>query len=353
MDTGNFPQQMAGGGTESLLPSSLPPVLSRPISYAFDGPTTNITQHTQSTDPPEFRVVHDDPVKFALAYAAANGGIRVPFICAAHRRGPGLLHYDKLPTYEENFCHRSNLLDTLTRKWPGIDNRPLYPISETGGIFSDRVAVYLGPRLDNYTKLNPIPDLPVISVPPVRNPDVTAKGLYSRGEDKSIMRQKICGALRMCVHHRYDQVVIGDFGLGDGFNNPPQYLAEIWRDLLLFDPNLRGQFRSVHFVFTDPLQSTTQCHRDRRQKYNERERLVQMLARDGTSSSRSEGAPSGPSSQRAPTDMEVFESVFQIELSSKRAPTDMAIFESVFHPDEIKRVRKEAASSSSTNMVLS
>ncbi|KAG6123072.1 hypothetical protein E4U14_000024 [Claviceps sp. LM454 group G7] len=328
MDTGNLPPQVAGE-TENLLPFSFPPVLSRPISYEFDETTTNITGHTQSIDPPEFRVVHDDPVKFALAYAAANGGIRVPFICAAHYSYPGDRYRDHLPTYEEDFCLRSNLLETLTMKWPGMDNP--YPISRIGGVFSARVAVYLGPQLDNYQTLNPIPDLPVISVPPVRKPRVKGNGsFYRRAEDKSIMRQKICGALRICVHHRYDRVVIGNFGLGDGFKNPPQELAKIWRDLFLFDPILRGQFRSVHFVFMDPLQSTTQCHRDRQQKHNETKRLIRMLIRGGTSWSRMEGAP-----------------------SSQRAPTDMEVFESVFHPDEIERVRKEAASSSSTNMVPS
>ncbi|KAG6095227.1 hypothetical protein E4U14_008298 [Claviceps sp. LM454 group G7] len=303
MNAGNLPQQVAGE-TENLLSPSLPPVLSRPISYEFE-PTTNITRHTQSTDPPEFRVVHDDPVKVALDYAATNGGIRVPFICATHRRGPGLRHKDELPTYEEDFCSRSNLWDTIMRTWLDIDHP--YPISRTGGVFSSRVAVYLGPRLDNYTVLDPIPDLPVISVPPVRKPRTIENGsFYMYAQEKSIMRQKICGALRVCVHHRYDRVVIGDFGLGDGFNNPPQELADIWRDLFLFDPILRGQFRSVHFVFTDPLQSTTQCHWNEKQKKNESRRL-RWSARDGTSSSWMERAPN---SQRAPTDMEVFESVF-------------------------------------------
>ncbi|KAG5959984.1 hypothetical protein E4U57_000340 [Claviceps arundinis] len=203
---------------------------------------------------------------------------------------------------------------------------------ETGGIFSNRVAVYLGPREENYTVLDPIPDLPVVSVPPVRKPDVTAQGLYSRGKDKSTMREKISRALHVCLDHEYDRAVIGDFGLGDGFLNPPQELAEIWRDLLLFDPNLRGQFRSVHFIFTDPLQSTTQCHRDELQRINEYEWARRRAKEDPASAS---------TRQRAEP------------LSSQRAPTDMEVFEAVFHPDEIKRVRKEAASSSSTKMVPS
>ncbi|KAG5994679.1 hypothetical protein E4U52_000901 [Claviceps spartinae] len=300
MDAGHPSEQVAGDIENSML-SVFPPVLSRPISYG--GRTINVTQHTQGTDPPkrlEFRIVTGDPVKVALDYATDNGGIRVPFICAAHRRAPCRGQQGQRLTYEERFCHRSNLLDTLKRKWPGITDTPLYPIPETGGIFSNRVAVYLGPQEENYTVLKPIPDLPVVSVSPVRKPDVTAKGFYSRGKDKSTMREMISGALRVCLEHEYDRVVIGDFGLGDGFLNPPQDLAEIWRDLLLFDPNLREQFRSVHFVFTDPLQSTTQCHRDELQRINEYEWARRRAKEDPASASTRQRAES-LSSQPAPT----------------------------------------------------
>ncbi|KAG6146005.1 hypothetical protein E4U37_000587 [Claviceps purpurea] len=317
MDAGN-PSQQVAGGTGNLMPPGLPPVLSRPIYY--DGRTINLTRHTQSTVPPEFRVVHDDPVKVALGYA--KSGIRVPFICAAHHRGPGLRHQDERPTYEEDFCHRSNLFDTLTRTEPGMHVPRLYPIPATGGIFSDRVAVYLGPREDNYESLDPIPDLPVVSVSPVRNPGVKGNGTkYQYQKDESTMREKICGALRICLHNNYDRVVIGDFGLGDGFHNPPQAVAETWRDLLLFDPDLCGQFESVDFAFVDPMQSTTQVLWDERRKFNE-ERRADCSAKEGT-----------------------FPYTLGGPLNSRRAPTDMAIFESVFHPDEIKRVREVAASS--------
>ncbi|KAG5949598.1 hypothetical protein E4U60_003745 [Claviceps pazoutovae] len=333
MDAGHPSQQVAEETEDSML-SVFPPVLSRPMSY--DGRMISLTQHTQSTDPPErleIRIVTGDPVKVALDYATDNGGIRVPFICAAHHCSPTRSQQGQSLTYEQRFCHRSNLLDTLTREWPGMDVTPIYPISETGGIFSERVAVYLGPREDNYKVLDPIPDLPVVSVPPVRKPSVKGKGsLYSKGKDKSTMKEKICGALRVCLNNNYNRVVIGDFGLGDGFLNPPQELAEIWWDLLLFDPNLRGQFKSVHFVFTDPLQSTSQWHRDELQRRNE-----EKWAR--------QAATGGPASTSTKQRTE--------PLSSQPAPTDMEIFESVFHPNEIKRVREKAASSSSTNMVLS
>ncbi|KAG6037273.1 hypothetical protein E4U40_006262 [Claviceps sp. LM458 group G5] len=315
MDTGHVPQQ-AAGETENLLPSDPPPVLSCPISY--EGRPNNLSRHTQSTKPPEFRVVHDDPVTVALSYA--KRGIRVPFICAAHSIHPDVRHQDVRPTYEEEFCHRSNLRDTLTRKWPGMDDVFLYPIPATGGIFSNRVAVYLCPRENNYEYLNPIPDLPVVSVPPVLRPRGKRNGsLYLYEEDKFAMEAKIRGALRVCLYHKYDRVVIGDFGLGDGYHNPPQAVAEIWRHLFLFDPDLCGQFKSVDFAFVDPMQSTTQWFQDERQKRNERGR-ARRAAEQGTTSTSTKHAD-----------------------SSQLAPTDMAIFESVFDETEIKRVLERAA----------
>ncbi|KAG6047430.1 hypothetical protein E4U39_000483 [Claviceps sp. Clav50 group G5] len=333
MDAGQPSQQMAGVN-ETLMSPGLPPALSPSISY--DERTINLTPYTQSTEPPKltkFRVVVGDPVKVALECATADGGTRVPFICAAHRFRPGNRHRNVRPTYEAEFCHRSNLRDTLTRKWPGM--KSLYPIPATGGIFSNRVAVYLGPREDNYEYLNPIPDLPVVSVPPLRKPRVIGNGslsrvigngssLYTYEKDKSFMREKLSGALRVCLDHRYDRVVIGDFGLGDGFNNPPQELAEVWRDLLLFDPNLRGQFQYVVFAFPDPTQNTTELHRDmheRRIRAAYEKKMHDVAARDSTSSTMVDWPIRTP------------------------APTDMEIFQSVFHTDKIERVRKQAASS--------
>ncbi|KAG5970694.1 hypothetical protein E4U56_007482 [Claviceps arundinis] len=310
--------------TENL---SYPVVLSHPISYAGNAlillsrsPVEPPRSAAEPVESPEFRVVTGDPVQVALDCATDNGGIRVPFICAANRDYPGLRHQDQRPTYEEDFCDRSNLRDTLTRtKTSKLDNKPLYPINATGGIFSDKIAVYLGPR-DKYEKLNPIPNLPVVSVPPVRRPPVNGDGTeYILEEDLLDMIAKIRGALLMCLAHLCNRIVVGDFGLGDGYYNPPQAVAEIWRDLFLFDTDIRGLFKSVDFVFLDPMQSTTQWLQDERQKHNERE-WMNNLARDGISLTNNWEEPP----------------------SSRPAPTDMAIFQSVFDKKEIERLTQKA-----------
>ncbi|KAG5995804.1 hypothetical protein E4U52_007782 [Claviceps spartinae] len=137
------------------------------------------------------------------------------------------------------------------------------------------------------------------------------------------MREKICEALRICLHNNYDRVVIGAFGLGETYRNPPQAVAEIWRDLLLFHPDLCGQIESVDFAFVDQMQSTTQVIRDGirdvRQKIHEGRRARHEVEEGTTSRSTRQ------------TD------------SSQLAPTDMAIFKSVFDKIEIERVLEQAA----------
>ncbi|KAG6022185.1 hypothetical protein E4U19_005195 [Claviceps sp. Clav32 group G5] len=273
---------------------------------------------TPGIPPPDFLVVAGDPVMVALSHAAADseeseaiGGatVRVPFICDAHHSSPGSRHSDNQPTYEEEFCHRSNLLDTL--RTPKPNTQPLYPISDAGGIFSDIVAVYLGPR-DKYDKLNPIHTLPVVSVSPVRRPGVKRDGTeYSYEPDHQRMRDKVWAALRICLCHKFDRVVIGDFGLGETYRNPPKGMAELWQCLLLHDPDLRGQFKHVVFAFPDPMQSTTQFLRDERarklQDAYERRRLS-ISAEDGTSSTLAGRMADLPTPPPAPTDMAIFES---------------------------------------------
>ncbi|KAG6302851.1 hypothetical protein E4U09_001762 [Claviceps aff. purpurea] len=310
MDAGHLPRQEAGE-TENLLPSGPPPVLSRPISYEGRRVTVrNTVQRNPIGKLPKFRVVHDDPVTVALDYA--KSGFRVPFICAANRFAPGERHDDQRdrPTYEEDFCGRRR-----GQARPGTYVPRLYPIPATGGIFSDRVVVYLGPRGDNYENLDPIPDLPVVLVHPVRKPPVQGNGTkYLSETDELVMGEKIREAIRICLHHNYDRIVIGDFGLGDGFHHPPQAVAKIWRELLLFNHDFRGRFESVDFAFIDPVQSTTKWFRDERHRRNEETRIG-----DSASTSRAEPPCSQP------------------------APTDMAIFESVFDEKEIERVLQNAA----------
>lgn len=138
-------------------------------------------------------------------------------------------------------------------------------------------------------------------------------------------KNKIRAALTVCLYNSYHSVVVGDFGLGNGYRNPPLEMAELWREVLLYDPRLRGQFKHVAFVFEDPAQSTTKC-------------IAEDIAKKskggssgaGTSSgSKSKGGRSGSSSSSGSSGSS----------GSAGAVTDFEIFRNVFSPAEIQRVR--------------
>ncbi|KAH0493106.1 hypothetical protein TgHK011_008028 [Trichoderma gracile] len=280
-----------------------------PYSVLYRQPTAqlDVPRRKPSTRPPMFRVEYGDPVMRAIYYAAmetetseAAGGprVRIPFICAANDRRPGGDWETGCSGYEEKLCRRSNLSATLSTPWPTMGEASNYPIPSAGGILSDSVVVSRGPH-ERYEPLDRWYDLPVVSVPPTRWPKLTENGTkYSFSAERDMIREKIRGALLICLYNSYDRVVIGDFGLGNGYRNPPRELAEIWRDILLFDPHLRGQFSYVIFVFEDPAQSTT--------------RLIQeeMLKKDRKSSGVSKTKLPLGSGGTGPTDMDIFEGVF-------------------------------------------
>ncbi|KOS17761.1 hypothetical protein ESCO_002792 [Escovopsis weberi] len=293
-----------------------------PYSILYRHPSAQLDiKRKPSTRPPAFQIQIGDPVMQAIysgavdsqkSEAAGGGRTRVPFICAANERRPGGDWETGCAGYEEKLCRRSNLSATLGSPWPHAGEVSNYPIPSVGGILSDSVVVCRGPH-ERYERLDRWFDLPVISVPPTRWPKLMDNGTkYSFAEEREMIREKIRGALRICLYNNYDRVVIGDFGLGNGHRNPPQELAEIWRDIFLFDPDLRGQFLYVIFVFEDPMQSTARliheemAKKDRKSISSSRTRIrVDPMSPDGL------------------------------------YPTDMGIFENVFDQDEIARVLRQ------------
>ncbi|KAK2590201.1 hypothetical protein QQS21_012117 [Conoideocrella luteorostrata] len=298
-----------------------------PYSMLYSQPTKHleIQRHNLSTRPPVIRIEAGDPVMAAISYASVDsqaseavGGprVRIPFICAANERRPGGDWETGCSGYEEKLCRRSNLSATLSSPWPHTQVNSNYPIPSTGGILSDAVVVCRGPH-DHYERLERWHDLPVVSVPPARWPKLKESGtMYSFAEERDMMKEKIRGALRICLYNNYDRVVIGDFGLGNSCRNPPQEVAQIWRDVLLFDPDLRGQFTYVVFSFEDPAQSTT------RFIWDEMARKDKKGGGSGKAKSRAESSASAGLSRGA----------------SSNAPTDMAVFQFIFNPSEIERV---------------
>ena len=178
-------------------------------------------------------------------------------------------------------------------------------------------------RHDRYEKLDSWAALPVVSIPPTRWPKLNHMGSkYSFEQERDLAKNKIRAALTICLYNNYHCVVVGDFGLGNGYRNPPQEMAELWREVLLYDPRIRGQFMHVSFVFEDPLQSTTKCILDD----------IAKKSKGGSSSShssKSKSSRSGSSSSSSTSSSS----------SSSNSITDLQIFTRVFSASELQRVR--------------
>lgn len=134
-----------------------------------------------------------------------------------------------------------------------------------------------------------------------------------------MVKDKLRVALSIVAHEGLEHVVIGDFGLGNGYRNPPLELAELWREVLLYDPNLRGRFKYVAFVFEDPSQSTIQLILDD----------IAKKAKGGSSSSSSKSRSKSSSSYSSSSSS-----------SPGLSPTDYQIFQQVFDSSAIQSVLK-------------
>jgi len=144
-----------------------------------------------------------------------------------------------------------------------------------------------------------------------------------------MVKDKLRSALRICAYEGHPYVVIGDFGLGNGYRNPPQELAELWREVVLYDPDLRGRIRQVAFVFEDPSQNTSQLILDDLAK----------KSKSGSSSSKSKSKSKSSSTSSSS--------------SSSSAPTDFHIFEWVFSNQEVQRVLSQPDSRYGFDTLLS
>ncbi|KAI2603600.1 uncharacterized protein GGS25DRAFT_528717 [Hypoxylon fragiforme] len=302
-------------------------------SYLFQQPLEQIHLPSSMTgfapSPPEFYICPGDPVDFTINWKN-KVNIRIPFICAANDKRPGGDWETGVVGYEERLCRRSTLSATLNTPGPGSEVDSNYPIPSEGGVYSAYVVVFRGPH-DQYKKLDQWHDLPVVSVPAARWPKLSHGGAkYAFPLEREMVRNKIRAALRICVYHDHRTVVIGDFGLGNGHRNPPQELAELWRDVFLYDPDIRGRFDYVAFVFEDQGQNTAKLILDdiaKKSKGGHGHSHSHSHSHGHHSSSSSKGKSKASSSSSSSGSG-----------SSGSPLSDFDIFSRVFNPSEIQNV---------------
>ncbi|KAI1505134.1 hypothetical protein F5X99DRAFT_416220 [Biscogniauxia marginata] len=275
-------------------------------SYLFQKPLEQLPQQSSLSQisNPTFYVCSGDPVDITIHWKEREN-IRIPFICIANDKRPGGDWETGVVGYEERLCRRSNLSATLSTPGPGSEVNDNYPIPSEGGIYSEFVVVFRGLH-DQYTKLDQWYDLPVVSMPAVRWPKLIQMGSkYAFPIERDLVKDKIRSALRICIYYGHRSVVIGDFGLGNGHRNPPQELAELWRDVFLYDPDIRGRFEHVAFVFEDPSQSTTKLILDDIARKSKGGHSSSSRGKSKSQSGSSSSSNSGP-----PTDFDIFQRVF-------------------------------------------
>jgi len=282
-------------------------------------------------NPPVFQVETGDPVDIAFVIAEVETRrlgeeIRTPFLCAAHEHRPGGHWETSASSYEERLCRRSNLAAALSVPYQqGVLSN--YPIPCEGGILSRFVTVFRGPRDEDLQVWH---NLPVISIPPTSRPKLDTSGRkYSFLEERNLIKTKMRAALLIAVYNGFYSIVIGDFGLGSA-RNPPHELANLWREVFLFDPDIRGQFTRVAFIFEDTQQNTSKNILDDIAKKNKL-----SSHRDGSSSKGKANASSHESHS-----------------SDHNSPSDISIFKEVFDKDEIHRVLEQPDSRYSLSTIM-
>ncbi|OIW26559.1 hypothetical protein CONLIGDRAFT_480163 [Coniochaeta ligniaria NRRL 30616] len=316
------PSEIAADTKRNVLPFIKAEYADVTSSYLVAHPITQIEElgdRPTSLSHPTFFVRSGDPVDLALGWQVEKD-IFIPVICAANDKRPGGDWETGVQGYEERLCRRSSLAATLAT--PAQDSRsPVnFPIPSTGAIYSPCVFVFRGPQYEPIDFEQWVKNkLPIVSVPPSRWPKLVPDGTkYSFRDERAMVKDKIRGALRICAYNGHEYVVIsGDWGLGNGHRNPPRELAEVWREVLLYDPDLRGRIREVAFVFEDASQCTAQMI------------ITEMSKKDSKKSGKGKEGGGGKGKGAAGASCGQFQ------------PTDAQIFTAVFDEGEIRRVLEQ------------
>ncbi|CAI6338848.1 unnamed protein product [Periconia digitata] len=211
-------------------------------------------------------VMEGDPVTYALGWyqnairdPAHRNCKRIPVVNTANEKRAGGDWESGLMAPEECFARRSNLVQALTMPWnaqmPGRHEN-FYPIPQRGGVYSPEVYVFRGGPDQNYATFatDDIVSLPVISVAPVRRPKLDESGTqYSFAQEQELMKEKMRTVLRIAAYCGHRNLVIGAFGLGPIFRNPPRKVAQMWKELIFDEHEFRGVFTDVVFAIESSM----------------------------------------------------------------------------------------------------
>lgn len=177
----------------------------------------------------------------------------------AGRRNPGGGVHDGAGAQEENLFRRSNAFCSLYQFVDYASDYGVprnagasYPIPrESGSIYSPGVTVFRSAESTGYALLLHPYRVNVVTVPAIHEPALVERQGQLRLTDGMARATllKIRAIFRVAARHEQPDVVLSAFGCG-AFRNPPQHMAELFREVLA-EPEFAGVFRRVAFAIID------------------------------------------------------------------------------------------------------
>ena len=152
---------------------------------------------------------------------------------------------------EENLHRRSDLHLFLEdeRAWQPLNGRRVqfYPIPDGAALYSRDVRVFRGSEAKGYPMLSEPFSIDVVSCPAMSHPALsTATRLAPPAEDD--LRIKIRSLLAACKAHGATHIVLSALGCG-AFRNPPDHVAELFKEALLPSQLVNGPAGAAGFCF--------------------------------------------------------------------------------------------------------
>eukprot|EP00002_Diphylleia_rotans_P033777 TRINITY_DN7211_c0_g1_i6.p1 TRINITY_DN7211_c0_g1~~TRINITY_DN7211_c0_g1_i6.p1 ORF type:complete len:904 (-),score=158.66 TRINITY_DN7211_c0_g1_i6:222-2933(-) len=181
-----------------------------------------------------------------VAESLVQQGFKVAVMNLASAKSPGGGYKSGLGALEENLFRRTNYAMSLDTAWNEPDRKsPNYPLSEEGGAFTPNVSVFRKPEEDGYSLMSKPFQCNMVAVAGVKDP--VLEGGHLSMKDALLTRKRIELALRVCLNHECDAVVLGALGCGV-YHNPPSDIADCFNSALcLYAP----YFRKIIFAIVD------------------------------------------------------------------------------------------------------
>ena len=169
-----------------------------------------------------------------------NHGRKVAVLSMANPRVPGGGYKKGKGAQEENLYRRSDAFRYTDMR--------LYPIEDDECLIHPDVTILRGAEAQGYPWLEQPFPVTVISCAAVHRPELDQHGNYFDPVDRARMIKKADIILGACVSADCDTIIASAFGCG-AFGNPPQEVAQIWKDAVSKVP--RHRIRQVIFAIKD------------------------------------------------------------------------------------------------------